>query len=178
MFLNYPVGVALPQEKPSITYQVSTQPNVLLELVEELKTKRIGFPKTVIFCRRYQDCTQLYLVMKYEMCEFFTEPPSTTDIHDNHLVMMYHSAATQATKEKAIASFYHPDGKLRRLIATTAFGLGIDCPDISQIIHWGPPAELDSYVQETGRGGRDGRRCRALLLCGKLAQHTGNDMRV
>ena len=42
------------------------------------------------------------------------------------------------------------NSKLSLLIATTAFGLGIDCSDIRRVYHWGPPRHFDSYVQETG----------------------------
>ena len=84
------------------------------------------------------------------MQQNFTEPPGSPDIHENHLVSMYHSAATQETKEKVITSFCRQGCKLQILIATSAFGLGIDCPDIRQVIHWGPPSDLDSYVKETG----------------------------
>ncbi len=41
--------------------------------------------------------------------------------------------------------------------------MGIDCPDIRRIIHWGPAPDYESYLQETGRGGRDGRQSFAVL---------------
>jgi len=44
---------------------------------------------------------------------------------------------------------------LRVVIATTAFALGIDCPDVCHIINYGLPSDVESYVQETGRAGRD-----------------------
>ena len=50
------------------------------------------------------------------------------------------------------------------MCATVAFGMGVDCPDVEQIIHLGAPNDTESYIQETGRGGRDGRLCLASLL--------------
>ena len=53
---------------------------------------------------------------------------------------------TAEKKEEVLRLF---NGKLRIVIATTAFGLGIDCPDIRRIIHWGSPRTLEEYAQET-----------------------------
>ena len=63
------------------------------------------------------------------------------------------------------------DGNLRVAIATIAFGMGNDCPDIRQVIHWGPSADLESYIQETGRAGRDGYVSNAVLF------HSASDYR-
>uniref|UniRef100_A0A1X7VQK6 DNA 3'-5' helicase n=1 Tax=Amphimedon queenslandica TaxID=400682 RepID=A0A1X7VQK6_AMPQE len=52
---------------------------------------------------------------------------------------------------------------LRILIATIAFGIGIDCPDIRRFIHWGPPSDSESYIHETERTGRDSRTANAIL---------------
>ena len=41
--------------------------------------------------------------------------------------------------------------------------MGVDIPDVECIIHYGIPSEVQSYVQEIGRGGRDGRACDALM---------------
>ena len=57
----------------------------------------------------------------------------------------------------------NPNGICRVLFSTIAFGMGINIPNIRRVIHNGPALKVDQYVQETGRGGRDGELCEVIL---------------
>ena len=180
LFLKDPKIVAMPPEKANIYYSVKMNPNFeeyLSTVTDELTCHRTALPKTIIFCRKLIDCSKVYLQIRHTLGKSFTDPPSSPDTHDFHMVSMYHSAATEGAKANILCTFCTNSSKLRILIATTAFGLGVDCPDISRAIHWGPPNDLDAYVQETGRGGRDGKPCKAVLLYGHVSNFTGQDIR-
>ena len=98
---------------------------------------RTEFPKAVIFVRQYRDCSDLYLMIRHKLGSVFTEPPGYPDVSQFRMVEMYSRILTSEKREHVLSSFTKPDSKLRLVIATTVFGLGIDCPDIRRIMHWG-----------------------------------------
>jgi DNA topoisomerase-3 len=74
----------------------------------------------------------------------------------------YHAGMTAAARDRVQADFLA--GRLEVIVATIAFGMGIDKPDIRTVIHTGLPGSLEGYYQEIGRAGRDGLPSRAILL--------------
>ncbi len=77
-------------------------------------------------------------------------------------VGIYHAGMNQAERMAVHDAFSH--GKLRLVVATTAFGMGIDRSDVRGVINIGLPESLDSYTQQWGRAGRDGERAWARLI--------------
>ena len=91
-------------------------------------------------CVNYNDCSQVYIMLEQLLGKDFTEPPGFPNLHQFRLVEMYTRACTSDMKEKVLISFTKLDSKLRVVVATTAFSMGIDCPDVRQIIHYGTPS--------------------------------------
>ncbi len=80
-------------------------------------------------------------------------------------VCKYHGKMNRNERKKSQEQFM--TGNRSIVVATNAFGLGIDKPDIRLIIHAGLPLSMDGYVQEIGRAGRDGKKSRCVLFYAK-----------
>jgi ATP-dependent DNA helicase RecQ len=74
----------------------------------------------------------------------------------------YHAGLTAQERSEAQEAWIA--GRTRVIVATNAFGMGIDKPDVRTVVHLDPPDNLEAYFQEAGRGGRDGNKAYAVLL--------------
>ena len=173
--LSDPLVVAVTCNRPNILLQV--QPKEKLEqfsmfMSQQMIEKKLDYPKTIIFCQNYQDCSNLYLSLVEHLGKDKTYPPGYPNLVEYRLLSMYTRASTSLMKQTVMSLFCKMNSTLRVIIATTAFSMGIDCPDVHQVIHWGTPSSIEQYVQEIGQAGRDGLQSEAIIMNKQLSRHT------
>jgi RecQ family ATP-dependent DNA helicase len=78
----------------------------------------------------------------------------------------YHAGMAPEARRASQAAFM--EGRAEVVVATNAFGMGVDKADVRTVAHWALPTSLEAYYQEAGRGGRDGKPARALLLAARM----------
>jgi ATP-dependent DNA helicase RecQ len=102
--------------------------------------------RALVYCGRIRDCEETAEALRA----------------DGVAAAAYHGGLDGPVRSQVQAAF--TEGKLRVVVATSAFGMGVDIPDIRQVIHRDFPACLEDYHQAAGRAGRDGLPARCLLL--------------
>lgn len=166
--MDDPLVIAVRPDRPNIHYSVQrvSVRDVTVPfqwLAEELKKERRSTTKTVVFCRSIAACIKLYKHFLTYLRDDSYEPKGATHMISNRLFAMYHARVDDDDRQTILSVFRCSDSVCRILFSTVAFGMGVDIPDIHRVIHYGPPGDIESYFQESGRAGRDGKHARALL---------------
>ena len=145
----------------NIKYTVQPKPDdvaiALSAVIDDIAAKGIAAEKTVVFCRTYAECCMVFEVLVNELGHrnsLFFDGTKT-------IINMFTAVSDVKVKDAILAEFVNPSTYLRVVVATIAFGMGLDAPDITRVIHWGPSHSIEAYVQESGRSGRDGRNALA-----------------
>ena len=81
----------------------------------------------------------------------------------NELYGMFHSKTPESVQKNVLCEFVKKDSKTRLVVSTCALGMGVDIRDVELSVHYSIPTEVESYEQDIGRGGRDGKACDASL---------------
>ena len=147
--------------KPNITYYLHTVEDkdvdkIFEPLIKQVKNDGYDCERVVIFSNR-DNVVEIFGAFHYVLKHDYP-------LYESRPYAMFHSTTDASIKKHIVESFQDPNGSIRILFATIAFGMGIDCRNLHNVIHFGPPADLDSYFQESGRAGRDGKQSVALLL--------------
>ncbi|WP_340065995.1 ATP-dependent DNA helicase RecQ [Ascidiimonas aurantiaca] len=113
--------------------------------------------KTEHLLKEYQGTSIIYVRSRkatVEVAEYLKKRHITTTF--------YHGGISSEEKTKRLQQWM--DGEVRVMIATNAFGMGIDKPDVRTVIHLALPENLENYYQEAGRAGRDLKKAAAFLI--------------
>ena len=120
-------------------------------LVKELCAMGKAAGSTIVYCstRNEVESVCLYLRQQFQSTQMVVAP--------------YHAGLPDASRESAHYSFL--SGQTHVIVATLAFGMGIDKPDIRRVVHYGAPKTFEEYYQQIGRAGRDGRTSHCEMIC-------------
>jgi ATP-dependent DNA helicase RecQ len=129
--------------------------NLALEIVELSKPRRMEF------IRKFLEPEETRPAIVYAPSRKAADELAM-DLNATFPAASYHAGLEPAVRERVQRSFLADE--LSVVVATIAFGMGIDKADIRTVLHAALPASVEAYYQEIGRAGRDGRMSRAILL--------------
>ena len=176
-------NVTLIKENPNrsnIAYSVQIVGNNTLQnfqsLIAEIKKQGTKCDRVVIYCQTIKAVTMVYAHFEAELGAMMYKDGSGNP--KERLVEMFHARTDELNKNHILDSFRNKDGYVRVVIATIAYGMGIDCKGVKTVIHYGPSRNLEAYMQESGRAGRGHNSpCTAIILYNNLMlKHCSEDI--
>lgn len=152
------IQIAVKRKPPSGGYRTALQP-----LVDELVAAQGRGQSTIIYCPTRSDVEEVaaHLSRQFESAAA-ARAPSGSSATAVVQCEPYHAGMTPQARLSAHTNYLI--GKTTVIVATTAFGLGIDKPDTRRVVHWGAPKTVEEYYQQQGRAGRDGLPAKALMF--------------
>ncbi|XP_049538714.1 uncharacterized protein LOC125953289 [Anopheles darlingi] len=153
---------------------ISRDENRDIALVELLLSERFASLESIIvYCTRRDDCERIATFIRTCFQDAAREREDKVSSNKrrrlNYVAEPYH-AGMPASRRRTIQNAFM-GGELRIVVATIAFGMGINKADIRAIVHYNMPKNFESYVQEVGRAGRDGK----LSHCHLFLDSRGSD---
>ncbi len=142
-------------EKPARFIQGFRRENIAVEVVEAMPSDRVKLLRALLRDPRRRPAI-VYAPNRKQTEEL------AIDLRDLAKSAAYHAGLNSAVRSAVQDDFLA--GKLDVMVATIAFGMGIDKPDVRTVVHVALPGSVERYYQEIGRAGRDGLPSRAILM--------------
>ena len=117
-------------------------------LAEEIKELKSKATRTIIYCEMIKQCGLIYSTIRGMLGnDLYAD---STKSPRNVVLEMLHSCSPEKNKEAVPSAFQRDNSCVRVLVATIAFGTGVDCKGVHCTIHFGPSKTIEAYIQETG----------------------------